>query len=99
NILSTTVEGGLKAGGFRDVTLVLLPRRAGALNMNVLASSAGLKAQDSRVVNVEQPKVSLRIEGPAKRYVGREAVWKIIVKNEGLAEQSGVVVRDRLPAE
>ena len=99
NFLVTSLDGGLKAGAFRDVNLVLLPRRPGALRINVRATSGGLQAEMAHVVNVEQPKVSLRVEGPSKRYVGRPADWKIIVKNDGLAEQTGVVVRDRLPPE
>ncbi len=99
NVIMTTIKGGLKAGSSRDETLVLTPRRAGPLGMNTRATSAGLQAQATHVVNVQKPNVSLRVEGPTKRYVGRPAEWKIIVKNEGEAEQSGVIVRDRLPPE
>jgi uncharacterized repeat protein (TIGR01451 family) len=99
NSVSTTIEGGLKAGETKVVPLTLLPRRPGALTVNVRAVGGGLQAGADWVVNVEQPKITLRVDGPAKRYVGRTAEWKIIVKNEGLAEQAGVVVRDRLPPE
>jgi uncharacterized repeat protein (TIGR01451 family) len=99
NVLMTPIKGGLKAGASRDETLVLMPRRAGPQALNVRATSAGLQAAATHVVNVQKPNVSLRVEGPTKRYVGRPAEWKIIVKNEGEADQSGVVVRDRLPAE
>ena len=99
NILTTKTAGGLKAGASRDEVLVLTPRRAGALGVRVNASSGGLVAPAAHVVTVQKPNVSLRVQGPEKRYVGRPAEWRIIVKNEGEAEHSGIVVRDRLPAE
>lgn len=98
NILSTTVKN-LKAGETRDEVLILTPRRAGQLNVRVTATGGGLQSQATHAVNVQKPNVSLKVEGPSKRYVGRPAEWRIIVKNLGEAEQSGVVVRDRLPAE
>jgi hypothetical protein len=99
NVIMTGIKGGLKAGASRDETLVLTPLAAGAQGLNVRATSGGLQALATHVVNVQKPNVSLRVEGPTKRYVGRPAEWKIIVKNEGEAEQSGVIVRDRLPVE
>lgn len=98
NVLKKQVRN-LKAGESRDEVVVLTPRRAGPLGVRVNASGGGLQTQAVHVVNVQKPNLSLRVEGPAKRYVGRPAEWKIIVKNESEAEQTGVVVRDRLPAE
>ncbi len=98
NVLKKEIKN-LKAGETRDEFIVLTPRRAGALSVRVNASGGGLQTQAVHIVNVQKPNVSLRVEGPAKRYVGRPAEWKILVKNEGEAEQTGVVVRDRLPAE
>lgn len=98
NLLSTKVAG-LKAGSSRDETLILTPRRPGPLNLQMTAASAGLKQVAGHVVLVQQPKVSMRVDGPAQRYVGRPVEWKIFVKNDSEAEMSGVVVRDRLPAE
>ncbi len=90
----------LAPGESHDVGLILTPRKLGPLGVRVSAASGNLKTQDQRVVVIQQPKVSLRIDGPAKRYVGpRPAEWKIFVKNDSDAEQSGVVVRDRLPPE
>jgi hypothetical protein len=79
--------------------LVLTPRKAGALRVTVTATSGGLSETKTAVVTVTQPKVSLRVDGPAKRYVGRPAEWKIFVKNDSDADLSGLVVRDKLPAE
>lgn len=98
NVLKSTVAG-LKAGETRTEALTLTPRRPGALALRVTATSSGLQAQDSFIVNITQPKVSLNVQGPDRRYVGRPADFRIIVKNEGEVEHTGVVVRDRLPPE
>lgn len=98
NMLIKTIKG-LKAGAPYDEGLVLTPRVPGPLRVNVRATSGGLQAMKTHVVNVQKPNMSLRVIGPEKRYVGRPAEWKIVVKNEGGADQGGVVVRDRLPAE
>ncbi|MSU79069.1 MAG: DUF11 domain-containing protein [Gemmataceae bacterium] len=98
NILEKKIAG-LKAGETRDEPLVLTPSREGPLGLRVTASGAGLKQQAVAIVNVQKPKVSLRVEGPNRRYVGRPVEWKIFVKNDGESDQTGVVVRDRLPSE
>ncbi len=98
NVVATKAAG-LKAGASRDEVLVLTPRRAGPLGVRVTATSSGLLAPAAHIVAVQKPNVSLRVQGPEKRYVGRPAEYRILVKNEGEADQSGVIVRDRLPAE
>jgi uncharacterized repeat protein (TIGR01451 family) len=98
NRLNTTIAR-IPAGSYKDEALVLTPRQAGALTTRVQVSAAGLADKAQHVVNVQKPNVSLRVQGPAKSFVGRPVDWRIIVKNEGVAEQSGIVVRDRLPAE
>ena len=99
NTLRSALDGVLKAGTSRDIPLTLTPRQAGALGLNVRAVGAGLQAMAQKIVNVQKPNVSLRVIGSDRRFVGRTADWKIIVKNESEAEQTGVVVRDRLPVE
>jgi uncharacterized repeat protein (TIGR01451 family) len=90
---------GLKAGESRDELLILTPRRVGPLGVRVTASSGNLESQAQAVVNVTKPNVSLRVDGPSKRYAGRPAEWRITVRNEGDVAQTGVNVRSRLPAE
>ena len=90
---------GLGAGESRDETLILTPRRLGELGIKVRVAAAGLTDEKVHLVQVMQPKVSLRVLGPEKRFVGRPVEWKIVVKNDSDAEQTGVVVKDRLPPE
>lgn len=98
NVISVKVRG-LKAGETRDEALILIPRRQGPLGVRLKATSGGLEANSQHVINIQQPRLTLRLEGPSKRYVGRPAEWRIFVRNEADVEQSGVVVRTRLPAE
>lgn len=95
----TNTIAKIAAGGHKDENLVLTPRQAGALRVRVQVSAAGLTDQAMHVVNVQKPNVSMRVQGPARSFVGRPVDWRIIVKNEGAADQSGVIVRDRLPPE
>ncbi len=90
---------GLRALETRDVYLTLTPRNAGVLGLKVTATSGGLSVSQTQSVNVTQPKVSLRVDGPTRPYVSRPAEWKIYVKNDSDADLSGLVVRDRLPPE
>jgi uncharacterized repeat protein (TIGR01451 family) len=89
----------MRGGDSRDEVLTLTPRQPGPLNVRVTASSTGLKQQALHTFIAQKPNLSLRVDGPTKRYVGRPAEWKISVKNEGDADVTGVVVRDRLPIE
>jgi uncharacterized repeat protein (TIGR01451 family) len=98
NVVKRTAAG-LKGGESRDETLTLTPRRPGQLALRVTALGEGLQAQDTHVITISQPKVSLNVQGRDRLYVGRPAEYKIIVKNEGDVDQTGVVVRDRLPPE
>ncbi len=96
----TTKGRGLKAGESRDESLTLTPRRDGLLVLRVAVSAGGQEARAQWQVNVQKPNVSLRVlAGPNKSFVGRPADWKILVKNEGDVDQTGIIVRDRLPAE
>lgn len=90
---------GMAAGAGREEVLTLRPARAGTYTLLVSASASGLNTQAQRQVTVTEPKVSLEIDGPKQRYVGRPAEYKIAVTNPGGGPLSNVVVRDRLPSE
>lgn len=90
---------GLRAGESRKEVLTLTAIRPGRLQLLVSASSSGLSAEATKTVDVTQPSVSIDINGPQKRVVGRPAEWKISIKNPSPALLSGVIVRDRLPPE
>jgi uncharacterized repeat protein (TIGR01451 family) len=89
----------LKANSQSDEFLTLTPTKAGNLALRVRVSGGGLDAQAAAFVNVTKPNVSLRVVGPNKAFAGRPVDWRIFVRNDGDVEQTGVIVRDRLPAE
>ena len=91
--------GTLQPGETRPATLTLTPRAAGRLATQVIATANNLSDSAEHVVTVQQAQMGLNIDGPAKRYVGRNAEWTIRVENPVDAPLTGVLVRDKLPAE
>ncbi len=102
----------LAPGTSQTVKLILTPRQAGQLNTRVTATAdGGLVDVTDVAVNVGQAaappqpppppqgQMSLSIDGPRTRYVGRPAEFSIRVTNAGDVPVTNIVVRDRLPAE
>jgi uncharacterized repeat protein (TIGR01451 family) len=81
-------------------SLVLIARQPGPQTVKITASAGSLSDQAQATVTVQQPQVSLTMEGqPLMKYVGRPTEWRLTVSNPGGAVLNNVVVRDRLPAE
>lgn len=79
--------------------LVLVPRAAGQLRVNVNAASNNLSDSATYTVVVQEPQLGLVIDGKARCYVGDNSDWVIRVRNPSDAPLTNVMVRDRLPAE
>ncbi len=94
------VVGSLGAQETKNVPLVLVPQKVGALGTTVTATAeSNLSDQARHVINVQQPQMSLAINGPKTKYVGREGEWTLQIANAGDVPLHNVVVRDRLPPE
>jgi uncharacterized repeat protein (TIGR01451 family) len=92
--------GTLPAGQSKVVKLSLTPRTVGTLVNRVVATAdGGLTDRAEHPVLVQQPKLTLKMQGPAARYVGRPAVWNIQVTNPGDVPLNNVTVSDALPPE
>jgi uncharacterized repeat protein (TIGR01451 family) len=92
--------GTLGPGEEKGVTLTLVPRRLGQLTNRLTATAdGGLSDQAQHTVNVQEPRLSLKLSGPAARYMDQPASWDIHVANSGEVPLTSVVVRDLLPAE
>jgi uncharacterized repeat protein (TIGR01451 family) len=91
--------GTLAGGESKTVGLVLTPRQVGTFKTVITAISGGLKDQTEHVVVVQQPQMTLSVDGPKMRYEGRPADFSFRVGNSGQVPLSNVVVRSRLPAE
>ncbi len=94
------VVGSLAPQETKNVPLVLMPRKMGPLGTTVTATAEGnLRDQARHVINVQQPQMTLAIDGPKTKYVGRPAEWTLRLANSGDVPLNNVVVRDRLPPE
>ncbi|HKI34659.1 MAG TPA: hypothetical protein VKA46_22575 [Gemmataceae bacterium] len=92
--------GTLAPGTSKTVPLTLTAREAGAqTNVVTAEGDGGLSDSARQTVTVKRAEVSLHNTGPAWRYVGRPADWKVEVKNIGDVPLANVVVRDALSPE
>lgn len=99
NPLNLTV-GTLNGGEAKTVPLVLVPVRAGQFKTTVKATAeGGLSDTAEHVLTVQQPQMTLAIEGPRTKYVGRPAEFTVRVTNAGDVPLANVVVRVTLPPE
>lgn len=91
--------GTLAAGQSRSFEYKVVARAAGRLcNRAVATAEGGLRREAESCVVVTQPKLSLAVEGPARRYIRAPADYRITLTNAGDAPATGVVVENPLPA-
>jgi uncharacterized repeat protein (TIGR01451 family) len=80
--------------------LVLTPKQVGQFKTVVTATAdGGLTDRAEAVVTVQQPQLTLAIDGPTKRYMTRPAEFTLTVGNSGDVPLNNVVVRNALPPE
>jgi uncharacterized repeat protein (TIGR01451 family) len=80
--------------------LILTPKQVGQFKTVVTATAdGGLTDRAEAVVTVQQPQLTLAIDGPTKRYMTRPAEFTLTVGNSGDVQLNNVVVRNALPPE
>jgi uncharacterized repeat protein (TIGR01451 family) len=90
--------GPLGAGESRNVTLLCVPRAAGAQRCEVAAEAdGGLNAHDLAAVTVVTPRLDVQAVGPGLRYLDRKALYTFKVSNPGDAPAANVTVADAVP--
>jgi uncharacterized repeat protein (TIGR01451 family) len=90
--------GPLAAGEARNVTLLCVPRAAGAQRCEVSAEAdGGLSAHDLAAVTVVSPRLDVQAVGPGLRYLERKALYTFKVSNPGDAPAANVTVADVVP--
>lgn len=90
--------GALGPGETRKVRLSLAATAGGVQKLRVKATSEAAAPQTAeRVVTVLAPSLKVAVDGPALRYVGRNAVYTIKVSNDGSVPSNNVRVLHRLP--
>ena len=95
-----TAVGTLAAGETRTVSLPVTPRKAGAAAAKVTVAADGdLAATADRPLQVQDPRLTLQLTGPARGYVGQPAVWTLDIHNVGDTPVTQAFVSDLLPPE
>jgi uncharacterized repeat protein (TIGR01451 family) len=95
-----TAVGTLAAGESRTVALPVRLTRAGAAATKVTAvGDGGLAASAERPLQVRDARLTLRLSGPARGYVGKPAVWELEVRNIGETPVTQTTVSDLLSPE
>ncbi len=90
--------GSLNPGETRTVRLALAATEGGDHKVVILASAeSGLNAKAESIVHVVSPELTLNVDGPALRYMGRSGKYKIAVKNSGTIGSSNVRVMHKIP--
>jgi len=90
--------GSLNPGESRDVRLPLVAIAGGVQSISIHASSGTeLRQELDTKFNVISPSLKVTLEGPALRYVGRNAHYQVTVINDGGAASSNVRVTHKLP--
>ena len=90
--------GSLSPGETRTIRLSFNATAGGNQMLGVVAvADSGLKQAAESRVNVIAAALNVGIEGPALRYVGRDARYTVTVKNEGKAATNNVRVVHRIP--
>ena len=90
--------GTIKAGARRTIEVELTARQAGELAVKAsVTGDGGLQADAKQDVLVRRPNLIVEAVGPAKKYAGTPARYRIKVTNNGDATAQNVVVVAALP--
>jgi len=93
------VLGDLKPGESRQVQLKLQAVRAGnAINRLIARADGNLRVEDQATIQVLAPQIEVAVEGPAKRFLDREATYQISLTNRGTAPAKNVRLTASLAA-
>ena len=91
--------GTLKSGQTRDVTLRLVAEEAGLVKGTATVRAAGgVSANDEMKLDIIDTVFKLTRSGPARRFVGMNAVYTLNVENESVRDISAVTLREKVPA-
>ena len=90
--------GSLNPGESRTVRLALAATEGGDHRVIIQASAeSGLAARAESTIHVISPELTLNVDGPSIRYMGRTGKYKISVKNSGTVGSSNVRVMHKIP--
>jgi len=90
--------GDLKPNESRQVELKLTAVQPGAIvNLLVARGDTNLKVEDRVSLEILAPQLQIGLEGPKRRFLEREATYKLSVSNPGTAPAKQVEIVAQLP--
>jgi uncharacterized repeat protein (TIGR01451 family) len=90
--------GTLAPGETRSLTMPCVTKTAGPQKCDAFVEAdGGLKANDSFILNVIQPRIELALVGPKLRYLDHKAIYTLRVTNPGDAPTANVFVAHAIP--
>lgn len=90
--------GDLRPGESRQVQLRLRAVRPGnATNRLIARADGNLRVEEQNTITILAPQINLAIEGPAKRFLDREATYQVVISNSGTASSRMVRLTAALP--
>jgi uncharacterized repeat protein (TIGR01451 family) len=90
--------GNLGANESRSIQVMCVAKAGGEQRCEAVATSEGsLKASDSAIFPVLQPKLELSVTGPRLRYLDRQGEYVFKVSNPGDAPASNVSLVEQIP--
>jgi uncharacterized repeat protein (TIGR01451 family) len=90
--------GTLKPGETRELELTLTAAQAGqVVNQLVVRADGNLNQQEKCELEVIAPALAVKMDGPSKRYLERQATYEVLVSNPGTAPAKDIELVTRLP--
>lgn len=90
--------GTVRPGETRHLELTLKAAQAGMVeNLLIARADNNLRAQSSASLEIIAPQLRVNIDGPARRYLEREAVYTALMENPGTAPANNVELVVQLP--
>jgi uncharacterized repeat protein (TIGR01451 family) len=91
--------GTLAPGQSKSVEYQAAAKASGRLcNRASAVAAGGLHAEAESCVTIGEPRLTLAMVGPARRYLNMNAVYQLTIANPGTAPLRNVTVTDPLPA-
>jgi len=90
--------GDLPSGESRKLELTLVAKQAGSLvNLLIARGDGNLRSEDRTNLEIIAPKLDISVAGPKRRYLEREAAYRLSVHNPGTAPAKQVELTAYLP--
>jgi uncharacterized repeat protein (TIGR01451 family) len=91
--------GHIPAGGSRQLQFEMAAAQAGLMQLRAVASAdRELQADVDYAVTVRQPRLELKVVGPARKYAGAAVKYQVVLTNRGDAPANDLLIRAALPS-